>query len=107
MQGNAKERAKAIALPVAKSLHEMRSISQHCRELLHYWDEPVSRNAKYFREVDLRIIGGYAFTKMPVILRGGSVMTVLLLDGKSIKPKTALQMLYERTLSEISEGEQK
>jgi hypothetical protein len=106
MMDNANERKRALALPNARSFPDLLRRSQYCRELWRYWEQPVNPNARRFRETDLHIIGGYAFTKMSVILKGGKTeTTVLMLDGKSIKPRTALLMLYEKTLSEISEGE--
>jgi hypothetical protein len=106
MMDNANERKRALALPKARSFPDLMLNSQYCRELMRYWDKPINPNARRFRETDLCIIAGYAFTKMSVIPKGRKgPMIVLMLDGKQIKPKVAMQMLYEKTLSEISEGE--
>jgi hypothetical protein len=106
MEGNAKERAKAIALPDA-AYKRMIAEAPECRKLQHYWFYMQQNpNARMFRESDLCIIAGYAFTKMTVILKGSKQqLTQLLMDGKNIRYRIAMQMVWERHLSEISEGE--
>lgn len=105
MQDNQKERLRAIALKRPPSARQAKMLSSYCREFMWWWDTP-SPVKRYFREVDARMIGGHMFTRMWIIRAGSrEVVMTLLMDGKQIAWRDAVSILYEQSLSEISEGE--